>query len=1003
MGFCILLLPLILQVSFGEELPLTVNIATDKHFVFPGDVFQYAMKISNNSNETAHNILVRMNMTGPGSISPNQNLNCATEKINILFCETEMEILPQNSIVRSFAVDVNPDASFNTSFSLDFEVFSDLINDQQFFVPYSLTSIPSLPNSDQAFLTAGWAEGKDFPPIAGQSFSMFILAHNNGPSDAKFVELHYRLSGPGFISKSDLPPDCFVFEDAKEVICTVDILPPEKYLVREIPIIVDSDSMVGDNFGTEVWVWAGSDNDPLHEYNRVSWDGLMVFSKTPSNHFKATTKLQDQKVEEQRKKTLEELKRESDRKSTILKEKEDYFNYISSTSDDQSKIIDAQKEYLEAKIDYLEAFQKYLEFNPATNEAQLQDLKKQISEYNVEYEKFVYEQIFADPFPPIPISEDFTNVTKPKPILEKESTNLFELGKIFAEDPIQAEIYAKTHGLEYKEGKTKVLVTVENATQITKLDFFGATIESSDGEIVQIEIPVSELKNLKKLKFVKKLNPPTVAIQTSNEKTISEGVEKVRANLVHEGGFTGNGITAAVLDLGFDQNNIEIKDNISQTKSFRIDSGKPLDLKGRNSEYKHGTAVAEIIVDVAPDVELYLFSVGTETEFAEAVDYAIEEDVDIIHMSMGWVNYPTDGKSTITKKTEHAIEKGISFVVSSGNFAQNHWEGNFYDSNGNGWHEFPSLDESSIIDEGITLKVPLSKVKKSAIKADLLWDGPNADKDFFGLILRHEGEQVDYSSHVQPQSDDKKVQSIFFVPQKKGIYELGVYSELGESDSKIEIFSSTNRLEHVWPEGSVGVPTDARGAIVTGAVNHENLSPEPYSSQGPTNLGNEVPTVVAPSGVKTTAKGFFSGTSASAPHVAGIIALMLEKYENSTPSEIKKLLETNALPLNSIRDNIMGFGKADSGFLIKIPNWIKMSAADWAKGKIDDQKFIEGIEELIKNEIILLPKTQEGFSNDQKIPNWIKNNAGWWAEGTITDNDFIKGIQYLLDYRIILV
>ena len=30
------------------------------------------------------------------------------------------------------------------------------------------------------------------------------------------------------------------------------------------------------------------------------------------------------------------------------------------------------------------------------------------------------------------------------------------------------------------------------------------------------------------------------------------------------------------------------------------------------------------------------------------------------------------------------------------------------------------------------------------------------------------------------------------------------------------------------------------------------------------------------------------------------------------------------------------------------------------------------------------------------IPDWVKNNAGWWATDQIEDADFINGIEYLI-------
>lgn len=89
---------------------------------------------------------------------------------------------------------------------------------------------------------------------------------------------------------------------------------------------------------------------------------------------------------------------------------------------------------------------------------------------------------------------------------------------------------------------------------------------------------------------------------------------------------------------------------------------------------------------------------------------------------------------------------------------------------------------------------------------------------------------------------------------------------------------------------------------------------------------------------------------------------------------------------------------------IQIPSWIKSNAKWWANGQISDSDFVQGIQYLIKHDIIKIPKTNaQSASSDQKIPSWIKNNAGWWADGKISDNDFVQGIQYLIKINIIKV
>ncbi|AJM91624.1 peptidase [Nitrosopumilus piranensis] len=87
-----------------------------------------------------------------------------------------------------------------------------------------------------------------------------------------------------------------------------------------------------------------------------------------------------------------------------------------------------------------------------------------------------------------------------------------------------------------------------------------------------------------------------------------------------------------------------------------------------------------------------------------------------------------------------------------------------------------------------------------------------------------------------------------------------------------------------------------------------------------------------------------------------------------------------------------------------IPAWIKNNAEWWAAGQIDDGSFVQGIQYLVKENILKIPPTSQGQgTGSNEIPAWIKNNAGWWAEGAIDDDSFIQGIQFLIKEGIIRV
>ncbi len=86
---------------------------------------------------------------------------------------------------------------------------------------------------------------------------------------------------------------------------------------------------------------------------------------------------------------------------------------------------------------------------------------------------------------------------------------------------------------------------------------------------------------------------------------------------------------------------------------------------------------------------------------------------------------------------------------------------------------------------------------------------------------------------------------------------------------------------------------------------------------------------------------------------------------------------------------------------ITIPDWIRNNALWWSEEQIDDDTFIQGIEYLIKNQIIVISTTEQEDSESGEIPSWIRNNAAWWAAGQIDDDTFVQGLEFLIKKGII--
>ncbi|MEK6877476.1 MAG: hypothetical protein AABZ49_02515, partial [Thermoproteota archaeon] len=89
---------------------------------------------------------------------------------------------------------------------------------------------------------------------------------------------------------------------------------------------------------------------------------------------------------------------------------------------------------------------------------------------------------------------------------------------------------------------------------------------------------------------------------------------------------------------------------------------------------------------------------------------------------------------------------------------------------------------------------------------------------------------------------------------------------------------------------------------------------------------------------------------------------------------------------------------------ITLPDWIRNNAKWWSQGAISDSDFVTGIQYMIKQRIIHIPKGESIVNGSSvSIPSWIKTNAGWWADKKISDTSFANGIQYLISVGIIKI
>ncbi len=456
------------------------------------------------------------------------------------------------------------------------------------------------------------------------------------------------------------------------------------------------------------------------------------------------------------------------------------------------------------------------------------------------------------------------------------------------------------------EPKMKAVFELNDSGYIKYLQDNGAVIEAVHKNLVQVSVPSAQLKSMSGLPFVNHVRSP----QRPYRDVISQGVGVINASLFHNMGFRGQGVKIAIIDQGFagylGKLGTELPANVT-ARSFRADG----DITGGG--VRHGTAVAEIIFDIAPDAQFYLINFDTDIEFADAVDFAISQHVDIVSMSLSFLAGPFNGTGFIDDIVNSATSSGIIWVNSAGNYAQKHWEGVFNDPDNNGIHNFSANDETLTMD--LTTGVTPSG---SDVDMILSWDDwPASNQEYNLCFYNNTGVQLDCSLNVQngTQEPVEVLSEINLIPD---IYHFKIIKFNATRNVSFELYSPNRDLsEYRVLNSSLGIPADAQGVITVGATFWQNDVLESFSSRGPTKDGRTKPDVVAPDAVFTSILGLspFSGTSASAPHVAGAAALILQAVKNGTtlsPDQMKNILENTSVKLSLTgRDNASGAGRID--------------------------------------------------------------------------------------------
>ena len=378
-------------------------------------------------------------------------------------------------------------------------------------------------------------------------------------------------------------------------------------------------------------------------------------------------------------------------------------------------------------------------------------------------------------------------------------------------------------------------------------------------------------------------------------------------------GFTGYGVKVAVLDAGFSGYKTRLGSSLPDhvvARSFRRDG----DVDGGT---EHGRRAAEVVHSVAPGAELYLVNFTTVTELSAAVDYLIEEGVDVVSFSLGYIhNGPGDGTGAVNQIVNRSVAAGQTWAVASGNWAQQHWVGEFDDEDGDTIHQFaPGVEMNQHqFSAGDLITV--------SVRWDEPWGGACSDYDI--ELFGPSGALVRAARGVQ-NCDDDPVESLQVLATQTGLYGVRIieaHADDGPRTLDVMMVGTPDRgnpLSVFRPQGSLSEPADNRGVITVGALTISATRTEAgYSSRGPTTDGRFKPNLLSPTGAgNSSPAASFGGTSAAAPHVAGALALLKEAFPSADSSRLASLLQTRAVGVTATPD-ASGARRLDMGSLFGV-------------------------------------------------------------------------------------
>jgi subtilisin family serine protease len=473
----------------------------------------------------------------------------------------------------------------------------------------------------------------------------------------------------------------------------------------------------------------------------------------------------------------------------------------------------------------------------------------------------------------------------------------------------------------HQAGRSHVIVTVTGTAvpDVRAVKTAGLEVEIVNDRfgLVQGWIADAAVPALADLDIVKAISPAWPAEHTVGSVT-SEGDRASRADLVRQLGYDGTGVVVGVISGGIDS-----LANAQATGDLGAVTVPPgcQDTSGNDE----GTAMLEIVHDLAPGASLLFSSDGnTPLAFINAVNCLKDAGADVIVDDVVFFSEPAFEDGPIAQTVREAVQAGVSYFTSAGNFAQVHVE-QPYCTGPAALHDF----DCGTGTVAIGMIVPPGGQVVCVLQWNDQFGGSANDYDL--LAVDTLGDLLAASFNLQDGTQDPFEFLVWANPLPFSVEVLvGITLFNGEA-RLLDLFcpqpsEAPGSLLFVnpTPGGSIFGHAAIREAIAVAAVDVATpglATIEPYSSQGPVTMffpaveNRPKPDIASFDDVSTTVPGFipFRGTSAAAPHAAAIAALLLSKNPNLTPAQVQSILTSKAVDIGAPGfDDAAGFGRIDA-------------------------------------------------------------------------------------------